>query len=594
MNGSVIIDNKLTKQESDLLLFLNRERFISQRILAERIGVSLGAVNKSLNELKESGYLDEDCQITNKARELIKRSKPQRAVIMATGMGMNTAPINLAKPKALLEIKGEVMIERQIKQLNEVGITEIYVVVGFLKESFEYLVDKYNIQLIINDCYSTTNNIYTIKLADDYLQNCYIVPSDMWCSINPFNEDELYSWYMVTDTLDRNSNVRINRKNQLVSVTSGEIGNRMIGIAYLLESDAVTVVNNLKKIWSAGGHSNCFWEDALFVEDRMLGYARAVTDNDIIEINTYEQLLEIDSDAGRLNKEAMDIICAVLDCEASDIRNISVLKKGMTNRSFLFSIKDSKYIIRIPGEGTDRLINRKQEVEVYKTINGLGICDNPIYIDGDNGYKITEYIESARVCDAVNETDVIRCVEKLKAFHNMHLKVDHEFDIFGQIEFYESLWNGSPSLFRDYQDTKDKILSLRDIINGIDRDWCLTHLDAVPDNFLFYKPGGSEEEGLMLTDWEYSGMQDPHVDIAMFCIYSNYNKEQCDHFIDIYFDGVCDIKTRGKIYCYIAACGLLWSNWCEYKRYLGVEFGEYNILQYRYAKDFFKCAMELL
>ena len=42
---------------------------------------------------------------------------------------------------------------------------------------------------------------------------------------------------------------------------------------------------------------------------------------------------------------------------------------------------------------------------------------------------------------------------------------------------------------------------------------------------------------------------------------------------------------RTKIYAYIAVCGLLWSNWCEYKSRLGVEFGEYSLKQYRYAKD---------
>ena len=81
-------------------------------------------------------------------------------------------------------------------------------------------------------------------------------------------------------------------------------------------------------------------------------------------------------------------------------------------------------------------------------------------------------------------------------------------------------------------------------------------------------------------------MQDPHVDIAMFCIYSLYNKDQTDHLIDLYFDGACPEEVRVKIKCYIAVCGLLWSNWCEYKRQLGVEFGEYSLRQYRYAKDY--------
>jgi thiamine kinase-like enzyme len=78
------------------------------------------------------------------------------------------------------------------------------------------------------------------------------------------------------------------------------------------------------------------------------------------------------------------------------------------------------------------------------------------------------------------------------------------------------------------------------------------------------------------------------VDIAMFAVYSLYNREQIDALIDCYFTDGCPDITRVKIYAYIAVCGLLWSNWCEYKRHMGVEFGEYALRQYRYAKDFYR------
>lgn len=179
---------------------------------------------------------------------------------------------------------------------------------------------------------------------------------------------------------------------------------------------------------------------------------------------------------------------------------------------------------------------------------------------------------------------------KLRQFHEMKLSVPHTFDIFGQIEFYEMLWKGQPSMYKDYANTKRNVLSLKPYIDGLKKDWCLTHIDAVPDNFLFYST--EDGEALQLTDWEYSGMQDPHVDIAMFCIYSLYNKKQVDRLIDIYFQNKCDKTTRAKIYAYISVCGLLWSNWCEFKRNLGVEFGEYSLRQYRYAKDYYHYAVK--
>ncbi len=587
-------DTELNKQVLDVLLYLKGAGFSNQRVLAENTCLSLGFINKALKTLERSGLIDKNCNLTSKAKTQIKKNSPKRAVILAAGGGMRMIPINSLIPKALLKVKGELLIERQIKQLNEKGITDISIVVGFLKESFEYLVDKYNVELIINNCYSTKNNLYSLSLAKEKLSNCYIVPCDIWSESNPFNSEEIYSWYMVSDGLDEQSSVRVNRKNELVSVTSSKIGNRMIGISYLLGYDAEILSSNIRKLLFDGKHDEAFWETALYNDDRMFIWPRIVSDSSIKEINTYEQLREIDSDSNHLKNDAITTISKIFGCKEKDINNIAVLKKGMTNRSFLFSVNDSKYIMRIPGEGTDKLINREQESEVYESIKGLGFCDDPVYINPVNGYKITKYLEGARVCNVNDENDLKRCMHKLKAFHDANLKVDHWFDIFKQIEFYETLWNGASSVFIDYFDTKNKILSLRKVIDNLPKQCCLTHIDAVPDNFLFYFPAGSKEEQLQLTDWEYSGMQDPHVDIAMFCIYALFDKQKCDHIIDLYFNGECDKPTRCKIYCYIAICGLLWSNWCEYKRQLGVEFGEYNIRQYRYAKDYYKHAKELL
>ena len=339
----------------------------------------------------------------------------------------------------------------------------------------------------------------------------------------------------------------------------------------------------------------------------MIVPARVVPAEEAVEINTYEQLRELDGGSNQLKSEVLDVIAQVFHCGTEEITDIEVLKKGMTNRSFLFTCRGGKYIMRVPGEGTDKLIDRRQEAEVYKTISGKGLCDDPVYIDPETGYKITKYLEGVRVCDAESEENLQRCMSKLRSFHEMGLKVDHEFDIFGQIEFYESLWEGQSSVYRDYRAVKEKVLSLRPYIEAHAAEKVLTHIDAVPDNFLFYQDG-SGAELLQLTDWEYAGMQDPHVDIAMFCIYSMYDKEQVDRLIGLYFDkesvmpeteaGGADplssvpAETVTKIYALIAACGLLWSNWCEYKQHLGVEFGEYSLRQYRYAKEYYRYAAE--
>lgn len=582
----------MNNSKQDILNNLIKEPFINQRILAAQTGHSLGIVNRSLKELISEGYLDEEIRPTEKALREAKEKAPKNAIILAAGFGMRMVPINTETPKGLLEIKGERLIECTIRQLHEVGITEIYIVVGFMKEQYEYLIDEYGVDLIVAPDYTSKNNLHSLKTAADHLSNSYIIPCDIWCEKNPYSRNELYSWYMVSDLVDDDSTVRVNRKQELVVQKEQAGGNAMIGICYLLEAEAETVRERLEELGRDSRYDGTFWEETLYQKDRMIVTARVVHAADAVEINTYEQLREIDSDSSQLQTDAIQVICEALGAQQDEVTNITVLKKGMTNRSFLFSCKDKKYIMRIPGEGTDQLINRRQEAAVYQTIAGRRICDEIAYINPENGYKITEYLEGARVCDAEKEEDLQKCMKKLREFHGQKLRVDHSFDLFGQMEYYESLWEGTPSAYKDYEKTKAHVLQLKDYIEANAGERVLTHIDAVPDNFLFVEENGKEE--IRLIDWEYAGMQDPHVDIAMFCIYSLYKKEQVDHLIDLYFEGNCDDRTRIKIYCYIAVCGLLWSNWCEYKRKLGVEFGEYSLRQYRYAKDYYKIVQQEL
>lgn len=576
---------QLTKQDLDILYFLYKEPFTNQRTLSENSGHSLGIVNKSINMLIPAGYLNENAELTQKSNKLFSTCKPKNAIILAAGFGMRMVPINMSTPKGLLEVYGEPLIERQIRQLHEVGIKDITVVVGFMKESFEYLIDEYGVDLVVNADYAAKNNLSSLALVADRISNTYIIPSDIWCDKNPFDTHELYSWYMVSDLVDNDSDIRVNRKMELVKVGSSSGGNAMVGITYLSHEDAPEIVARVKEYAKDPAYDSEFWETALYNGDKMAISAKVVHSYEIVEINTYEQLRELDDESNHLKSDAIDVIAKVFDTTPDEVVDISVLKKGMTNRSFLFSVKGERYIMRIPGEGTDQLINRVEEAEVFKTISGLGLCDDPVYINPENGYKITKFLEGIRCCDPDSMPDLERSMEKLRQFHSMRLTVPHTFDVFETIKYYESLWEGRPSMYKDYENTKENVFSLKPFIDSLDKDFCLTHIDAVPDNFLFYHTEAGES--IQLTDWEYAGMADPHTDIAMFCVYSMYNKEQVDRLIDIYFKNKCDKTTRAKIYAYIAMCGLLWSNWCEFKAHLGVEFGEYSLRQYRFAKEYY-------
>ena len=121
-------------QECDILNALLTTEYSNQRELAETSGHSLGVVNRSINTLKETGYLDSHNRPTDKAIEKITATSPRNAIILAAGYGMRMVPINTETPKGLIEVHREPLIERLIKQLHSVEITEIYVIVGFMKE----------------------------------------------------------------------------------------------------------------------------------------------------------------------------------------------------------------------------------------------------------------------------------------------------------------------------------------------------------------------------------------------------------------------------------------------------------------------------
>ena len=580
----------MNKQDADILNAIMDKEGMTQREIAEKTGHSLGIVNRSIANLRKDCYLDADLHSTGKAYHEVSECAPKNAVILAAGFGMRMVPINMEVSKAFLEVKGELLIERLIKQLHEAGIRDITIVIGFMKEQFDYLIDEYEVDLVVNPQYGAFNNLHSLQLVSDKICNTYILPCDIWCRNNPFRKREFYSWYMVSKKEDFDSDVRVNRKMELVKKDSKESGNEMIGIAYLTGKAADKLKKNLNSYVKDPVYDDSFWEEALYENDRMIVESRVLGEDEAILIDTFEQLREFDNDSNNLKSDAIRIAADALSAQPEDITDISVLKKGMTNRSFLFQCKGKKYIMRIPGEGTDLLINRKQEAAVYQTVRDRDLCDPVIYIDPESGYKITEFIDNAEVCDAFDPVQVKKCMKRLREFHEMKLKVDHTFDIFHLIDFYESLWGNTPSMYRDYAATKEHVFELQSFIKKHQKPFVLTHIDAICDNFLFYDENGKEM--LRLIDWEYSGMQDTDVDIAMFGIYSLYNKEQMDALIDTYYEEGCDPSTRTKIYCYVAACGLLWSNWCEYKKTMGIEFGEYSLRQYRYAKDYYKYAMQ--
>ena len=252
----------MNRDKYKILKVLITEDVIDQRKISQLTKLSLGKVNNLLKELNKEKYISSNYALTSSGKEYVKSHHPQQATILAAGYGLRMVPINTEEPKGLLEVHGEPLIERIIKQLHEVGITDIKIVVGFMKEHYEYLIDEYDVDLIVNPYYSTRNNIYSLYVAKDRLANGYIIPCDIWFKDNPFSTLEDPSWYLFSDRLTDHSHWQVS-KNTKVKYTK-EPGNRMIGIAYLNQEDAEVLTGHLDEMIKAKKYDS-FWEDALLI-----------------------------------------------------------------------------------------------------------------------------------------------------------------------------------------------------------------------------------------------------------------------------------------------------------------------------------------
>lgn len=594
---------------------------ITQRELASELDVSLGTVNTLVKECIAMGLIEAGENgrylLLEKGREHLEQYRVDGAVIIAAGFGSRFVPLTFETPKGLLEVFGERMIERQIKQLHEVGIRDITIVVGYLKEKFEYLIDKYDVTLLYNGEYSSKNTLTTIYHARQVLggKNRYLLSSDNWMRENMFHAYECGAWYSGVyhqgDTpewcLDCSKKGRI----QSVQV-GGHDSWVMYGPVFMSAEWSKQFLPVLEEYYRLPGTEPLYWEQVYlellsgaatkrFTDAgiQQVGgisvkamktelfdlYLNKQSDTQVYEFENLEELRLFDPRyQTHSDNKAMELIADVFHIDESEIREIRCLKSGMTNKSFLFQVNQKQYICRIPGPGTELLIDRRQEQSVYEAVKHLDITEHIVYFNGDTGYKIADFYEGARNSDASDWNDVGTCMKMVRELHQADLKVPHKFDMRERIGFYETLCRSHGSiLFEDYEEVRGWMTELMDRLDSLGRPERLSHVDSVADNFLFLPDGR-----VRLIDWEYAGMCDPLIDVGMCAIYSYYDEEAVEKLMELYFERSPSAEERLVVYSYIALGGFLWSLWAVYKSALGEEFGEYTLIMYRYAKKYYR------
>lgn len=230
-----------------------------------------------------------------------------RAILLAAGMGTRLRPLTLTTPKSLVEVNGKPMLERQIEYLQEIGVEEIIVVTGYLAEKFDYLVDKYNVKLVHNDKYNVYNNIYTMYVVREYLQDAYVMDADVYLHRNIFIENPESSLYFSAKKEDFRNEWIIkhdeNRKVYDIEIGDGDDDYILCGISYWAKEDGVHIVKKLEEVVDQEDFGELYWDN--IVKDNIQDlnvHLYKIDSNDSFEIDSIEDLKKVEEKLAVLAK----------------------------------------------------------------------------------------------------------------------------------------------------------------------------------------------------------------------------------------------------------------------------------------------------
>lgn len=336
----------MTKKQFDILCETAKKNKISLEEMAHKFFITKDEADKLYETLIAEGYI-KNSDVTKKGQEYLNHKKIDNAIILSAGLSTRFVPLNFEKPKSLLKVKGEILLERQIEQLKEAGINEIIVVVGYMKEQFEYLTEKYGVILVESTEYRERNNHSSVYAARAYLKNSIITSSDLYFTENIFEKYAFDSYYtsvyaagktaergFITDEDDRMLETFYGDRCYDIWVT--------LGYAFFSEQFSQKILRILEKEYDLPKTKNKFWadiQDEHFEELYM--YAKRCASHVINEFDSLEELREFDNKY-RTNSESKLL---------KEISNrLGVQEEHIIGIESLRSIKDSMFKFRCRGD----------------------------------------------------------------------------------------------------------------------------------------------------------------------------------------------------------------------------------------------------
>lgn len=297
----------LTKKQFDIL-----EAYVShttsgetgsltQREVAELTNQSLGNTNRLIKELTASGLLANG-SITSAGWDSLEPYRVKRAVFLAAGFGHRLIPVTLNTPKPLVRVKGKRIIDGLLDQVIALGITEIYIVRGYLGEQFDQLLKTYpTIQFLENPIYNESNNISSAMCARYLLSNCYVFEADLILRPGLLKRYHYTSDFLATYG-ERVDDWCFKASNGMI--TDELLGHydawRNCGVSYWNEQDGKRLAEHLKSAYEAPGGKELYWEQVPLHVYRGSYQVEIIPcdEQDVTEIDTYKELKSADSNYG--------------------------------------------------------------------------------------------------------------------------------------------------------------------------------------------------------------------------------------------------------------------------------------------------------
>lgn len=285
----------------------------------------------------------------------------RNAVILAAGTSSRFVPLSLERPKGLLEVKGEILIERQIRQLKEAGITDITLVTGYKSCMFDYLRDKYGVDLVYNEDYARYNNISSLVRVADRLNDTYICSSDNYFENNVFlkpSDESYYSSEFAKGETDEYC-LTTDEDGYIIDVSIG--GNDswyMVGHVYFNADFSKSFRELLLKEYAKESVRTGYWEDLYISHLRSLPPMKInrYKEGEIREFDNLEDLRSFDETYLSDSRSKMVRMLAIkLNCGEEKLRNFRHFPSTEYASAFSFSKGEERYMYCPESDSLNRL-----------------------------------------------------------------------------------------------------------------------------------------------------------------------------------------------------------------------------------------------